>query len=86
MSDPLGIEKGKAMLREKGINFSAFRAAMKTILSGTEVLDEDEWVHHYNTYAGCVGSTGFETIKDWAEEFFQEFNKKEHRIWLRKSR
>lgn len=85
MSDPLGIEKGKSILREKGINFSAYRAEMKKLLAGTEALDEDEWVHHYNTYAGCVGRTGFETIKDWAEEFFQEFNKNEHRIWLRKS-
>lgn len=77
-------ETGKAILREKGINFSTFKKELSTVLLNTGILTEDEWVEYYNLYARNAGSTGFEIVTKWAIYFFQDYNKKEHRLWLKK--
>jgi len=77
------IETGKTLLRLHGVNFSTFKEIVSSLLHGTATLDEDYWVDLYNSYAGCVGRTGYEPLTEWAEEFFQGFNKEEHRIWLK---
>lgn len=77
------IEKGKTILRGKGCNLTAFKKELAELLDGTGKLDEDSWVDFYNSYSWCCGCMGYETIKDWATEFFQDFNKKHHRVWLK---
>jgi hypothetical protein len=78
------IEDGKKVLRERGINFSIFKTDLSALLVNARLLDEDDWVDFYNAYARGIGAKVFQTIKDWAKDFFQDWNKKEHRIWLRK--
>jgi hypothetical protein len=78
------IEDGKAILRGAGINFTVFKGELAKVLLNTEELDEDEWVEYYNLYSRAVGAVSFEPVNEWAKYFFQHFNKKEHRIWLKK--
>lgn len=78
------IEDGKLILRNLGVNLTVFKHELSEILENTKALDEDDWVMQYNTYAGCVGRTGYEPLNEWAKEFYQDHNKKEHRIWLKK--
>lgn len=78
------IEQGKTILREHGINLTVFKELLAESLDNTKAFDEDDWVMQYNTYAGCVGRTGYEPLSEWAKEFYQDYTKKEHRVWLKK--
>lgn len=78
------IEKGKKIIREKHIDFTVFKSIVSHYLHNANKLDEDDWVRYYNDYARCVGSSGFEELNDWVQEWFQEYNKEETRIWLKK--
>jgi len=80
----LEIEKGKKVLREKHINFTLFKTVVSSYLHNANLMEEDFWVDLYNSYAGCIGREhGFTELPEWTKDFFQEFNKKEHRIWLK---
>lgn len=77
-------EKGKKILREKNINFTAFKKNLAEYLHGIAGADEDWLVLVYNSYAGCVGRTGYEPLSEWIPEFFQDYTHKETRIYLKK--
>lgn len=80
----LTVERGKKILRDENINFSMFKALLPNFLHHTNRLDEDDWVSYYNSYAGCVGAANrYELVGDWAKEWFQDYNKDDHRIWLK---
>lgn len=81
------INIGLQMLRNRGINYTAFKEKLAELLVGTEGLGQDELVELYNNYAYAVGdmsSIRFETLEDWASIHFHGWNKKEHSVYLKK--
>lgn len=80
------IEKGLEIIREQKINFNQFKIDMAEILYHTDQLSEDEWVDKYNDYAWSCGSFGFESVKSWAQEVFEDCREKTHRIFLKPKR
>lgn len=66
-------EEGLRLLRAAGMNFSVFKGLVSHLLINSEEIGEDEWVDLYNTYAAS-NSRYKETVEEWANEFFSDWD------------
>lgn len=78
------ISDGLDVLRKEGTTFNLFKAVVSVLLIKPK-FDEDFWVWLYECYAEGRGKYN-ETIEEWADDHFQEFNLEEHRTELRKQK
>jgi hypothetical protein len=78
------LELGKNIIRAEGINFGTFKWLLKPFFVNSEKIDEDSWVHFYNTYAEMRAHYSI-TVREWALEYFLDFNSEEHSYWLYKN-
>lgn len=77
------IEYGKDILRKRNITFACFKMVVACLLT-PQKFDEDDWVDHYNTYAGVQNSKYFTPIEQWADEYFSKWTIDECGCELRK--
>ena len=75
------LELGKSIIRAEGINFGTFKWLLKPAFENPHKIEEDSWVDFYNDYA--EHRAHYSTpVRDWALEYFQDFNSEEHSYWL----
>lgn len=77
MRTDTNIENGKEIIRKEGINFNVFKLLVQAVMTSMKKVGEDEWVFAYESYAGARAS-GKETVANWAEEYYQDWNMPEH--------
>lgn len=75
-------DKQRAILRAYNINFAVFKMVLSAVLTSPNFQSEDDFVRLYTDYTEHINEY-FESIADWAEDYFQDFSIDRHRFQLR---
>jgi hypothetical protein len=82
------VEKGKAIIRERGMNFTTFKSRLIPLFTVDKksLLVEDSLVELYNTYAShqaIPNKAMVDSVERWAMWYFQEWTEELHETELK---